>query len=47
MYDGVGDYSEGHVYLKDTGEEHRYGTSVTEGLGRTALLETGPGTKQR
>lgn len=36
MYDGVGDYSEGHVYLKDTGEEHRYGTSVIEELGITA-----------
>lgn len=46
MYDGVGDYSEGHVYLKDTAEEHRYGTSVIEDLGITALAETGPGTKQ-
>lgn len=46
VYDGVGDYSEGHVYLKDTGEEHRYATSVIEDLGITRLLETGPGTKQ-
>lgn len=46
VYDGVGDYSEGHVYLKDTGEEHRYATSVIEDLGITGLLETGPGTKQ-
>lgn len=36
MYDGVGDYSEGHVYLKDTGEEHRYATSLIQDLGITA-----------
>lgn len=37
MYDGVGDYSEGHVYLKDTGEERSYVASVTRDLGITAL----------
>lgn len=38
MYDGVGDYSEGHVYLKDTGEERRYVASVIRDLGITAPL---------
>lgn len=35
--DGVGDYSEGHVYLKDTEEERRYGASVIRDLGIIAL----------
>lgn len=37
VYDGVGDYSEGHVYLKDTGEERRYVASVIRDLGIAAL----------
>lgn len=51
VYDGVGDYSEGHVYLKDTGEERRYVASVIRDLGITALpgdsgLSWVPGTKE-
>lgn len=37
VYDGVGDCSEGHVYLKDTGEERGYVASATRHLGITAL----------
>ena len=51
VYDGVGDYSEGHVYLKDTEEEHRYVAPVIGDLGITALpgdlgMSRVPGTKE-
>lgn len=51
VYDGVGDYSEGHVYLKDTGEERRYVASVIRDLGIAALpggssTSRLPGTKE-
>lgn len=36
VYDGVGDYSEGHVYLKDTGEDRGYVASAVRDLGITA-----------
>ena len=51
VYDGVGDYSEGHVYLKDTGEERRYVASVIRDPGITAPpgdsgMSRVPGTKE-